>query len=282
MAQIPGPVGAWYRREHYAYTSPLIEVGTVLLDTEMDRRTVVGYPAVHPAEQAFFHKAALLVVERNEDGSSRAIILNRPSSLHMDGWRISFGGPCGVGGLFGVAYKVDTDSRSLVRLQEDREQTDERQVVCLHALGSGGRAWRGVEESRAAEEASWPVLPGGLWATSLEAATGLIERGVADKSEMCVAVGCARWTPGQLETEVARGSWVPACTDSGTLLDATWPAHAGGTASVEALDGLPAWETLMRAVGRSSGETLRRGTHGDSQLAEWVRTRMLPPHLPRS
>ena len=105
----------------------------------------------------------------------------------------------------------------------------------------------------------------------------------ADKSDFCVAVGCARWRAGQLDSEVRRGSWVRLCVDAGTLLDAVSPAptadrtRAGTSTGLEALDGLGAWEALMRAVGRSEGATLQRGTQSDGQLAEWVRTRMLAP-----
>ena len=82
----------------FVYESPLIEVGSLLLDTEMERRTeVFGYPTMRPAEQAFFHKAVVLVVERNADGCTCGVILNRPSALRLDGWRLWFGGPCGTG-----------------------------------------------------------------------------------------------------------------------------------------------------------------------------------------
>jgi putative AlgH/UPF0301 family transcriptional regulator len=262
------------RKTAFAYESPLIERGTVLLDMEMGRKTeIFGYPSMHAPEQIFFHKAVLLVTERSQDGSTSAIILNRKSALQLDGWLLHFGGPCGAGGLFGVGYDV-AESGRLVRLSSDREQPDTRQLICLHSQ---------LELSQVVESLSRPLLPG-LWATSLEGATQLVAAG-AKKSDFYAAVGCARWRPGQLEAEVDRGSWARACVDAGTLLDAVSPGtpaptdcmRAGADVPMEALNGLSAWEDLMRVLGRSEGATLQRGTQSDGMLAEWVRTRMLAP-----
>ena len=266
----------------FAYESPLIEVGACLLDTDMLRRTeMFGYPTVRPTEQAFFHKSVMLIMEHDPERGTSAVILNRPSAMYMDGWRLWYGGPCGAGGLFGVDYVV-TDDGTITKLSADRETPDTREFHCLHSLGAGGRSWRGVTEGEEAEAASQLVLPG-LWTTSLEGARQLVEGGGADKRDLCLAVGSARWRPGQLEEEIARGSWAAVTTDSRSLVDVTWPADVvdpprDGMASLHALDGLAAWEALAVAVGCvAGGDALKRGTQGDGQLAEWVRTRMLPP-----
>ena len=64
----------------FAFESPLIEVGTLLLDTEMQR-----HMTARPAEQAFFHKAVVLLVEHSVGGGTRGIIINRPSAIRLDG-----------------------------------------------------------------------------------------------------------------------------------------------------------------------------------------------------
>ena len=51
----------------FAFESPLIEVGTLLLDTEMQR-----HMTARPAEQAFFHKAVVLLVEHSVGGGTAA------------------------------------------------------------------------------------------------------------------------------------------------------------------------------------------------------------------
>ena len=165
----------------FAFESPLIEVGTLLLDTEMQR-----HMTARPAEQAFFHKAVVLLLEHSVGGGTRGLIINRPSAIRLDGWGIRFGGPCGTGGLFGIQYDVAEDG-ALVQLREDREGPSERQVVCLHELGRGGRDCRGVEQGEAAEELSLAVVPG-LWSTSLQSAQLMVERGDAEKTQVRVRV----------------------------------------------------------------------------------------------
>lgn len=95
-------------------------------------------------------------------------------------------------------------------------------------------------------------------------------------------MGCARWRAGQLETELARGSWALVSADAGTISSTLLSRAARLTADrdpLEPLDGLQAWEDLIRAVGRGDGQALRRGTPSDGQLAEWRRLRLLPPTL---
>jgi len=77
----------------FMYESPLIEQGTVLLaGTDME----YGFAL----RQQFFHKCVLLLIEHNE-GFTKGIILNRPSALELDGWRVWCGhGQVGDGGLF--------------------------------------------------------------------------------------------------------------------------------------------------------------------------------------
>ena len=64
----------------FVYESPLIETGTVLLGgTKQDS----GFAL----RQQFFHKCVLLLLEHSE-GFTKGIILNRPSALEIDGWRV--------------------------------------------------------------------------------------------------------------------------------------------------------------------------------------------------
>ena len=256
----------------FAFASPLIEVGTLLLDTEMQRNMTA-----RPADQAFFHKSVVLLVEHSVEGGTRGLVINRPSAIRLDGWRIRFGGPCGTGGLFGIQYDV-TEDGALVQLSENRDVPSERGVVCLHALGRGGRDYCDAEQAEAAEDLSRAVMPG-LWSTSLQSAQQLVERGHAEKAQLFPTVGCAHWRAEQLEAELARGSWALVSADTGTIGD-TLLAHAARlTPDLEPLDGLQAWERLMRAVGRTDGQVLRQGTPSDSQLAEWRRLHLLPPTL---
>ena len=73
------------------------------------------------------------------------------------------------------------------------------------------------EAGRAAEEVSRRVMPG-LWTANWEGARRLVECGVAEKADLVPIVGHARWRPGQLEQEIARGSWALAAADAGVVI----------------------------------------------------------------
>ena len=121
----------------FVYESPLIEVGSLLLDTEMERRTeVFGYPTMRPAEQAFFHKAVVLVVERSADGCTCGVILNRPSALRLDGWRLCFGGPCGTGAPLPLPRPVHQ------QLQRCSRPSARRRALRYRVRGGRGRKAR--------------------------------------------------------------------------------------------------------------------------------------------
>ena len=76
----------------FVYESPLIEQGTVLLG---GTKQAFGFGL----RQQFFHKCVLLLLQHDE-GFTKGIILNRPSALTLDGWRLWFGGDVAQGGLF--------------------------------------------------------------------------------------------------------------------------------------------------------------------------------------
>ena len=109
----------------YVFESPLIEQGTVLLDTAQDTSTF----ALH---QQYFHKSLCLLLEHG-DGYTKGVLLNRPSGLTIDGWRAWFGGDVATGGFF----------------QGGEDDGLEREVTCLHAL-----------EGEAAARLSLPVIRG--------------------------------------------------------------------------------------------------------------------------
>lgn len=264
----------------YAFESGLIEQGAVLLN-------VPG----RASRQPFFHKSVMLLVEHDSGEGTCGLILNRPSALVLDGWRLWFGGPVGDGNLFG------TDPGVL-------HEKHDRQLVCLHRLGRRGAAWRGVEEGKAAEHVSVAIIDG-VWYTTTKRAQLLVDRGVADKADFRLMVGYAGWAGGQLEAEVAveaeaeeagagrgysGGSWVLASADTRTLLADAWEEADAAEPDLETLDGRRTWEALMRALGRedvvercsSDSPSLspferRDARAADEQLADCVREHLLPP-----
>ena len=74
------------------YATPLIEQGSVILGgTDQE----FGFAL----RQQYFHKCVILLLTHDE-GFTKGIILNRPSALTLDGWRLWFGGDVAQGGLF--------------------------------------------------------------------------------------------------------------------------------------------------------------------------------------
>ena len=168
----------------FVYESPLIEQGTILLGGTQQE---YGFAL----RQQFFHKCVLLLLEHNE-GFTKGIILNRPSALQLDGWRVWCGhGQVGDGGLFAGADAVKGDL----------------EINCLHAL-----------EGELPDRLSTRVIKGVSY-TDLDGAKELVAAGVAQRSDFWVCVGYSGWAPGQLQMEVdERDSWYLAAADSGTLL----------------------------------------------------------------
>ena len=157
----------------YAYESPLIEQGTVLLGgTKME----FGFAL----RQQFFHKSVMLLLQHDES-FTKGIILNRPSALEVEGWRLWCGhGQVAEGGLFVGAAAAK----------------GELEINALHSL-----------DHPRADELSTRVIKGVSY-TSLEGAKELVAAGIAAKGDFWVCAGYSGWAPGQLQMECDdRGSW---------------------------------------------------------------------------
>ena len=71
----------------------------------------------HP-DQQYFHKAAMVLISHDDD-MTVGLILNRPSAIHIDGWRFFYGGPVAEAGLF---HRNDGDA----------VHPEPRMTICLH------------------------------------------------------------------------------------------------------------------------------------------------------
>jgi putative transcriptional regulator len=127
------------------YETPLIEQGSVILGGTQQE---FGFAL----RQQYFHKSVMLLLQ-HDPTFTRGIMLNRPSAMEMDGWRVWFGGDVSEGGLF---HGGSPDGPS---------DAGRREVVCLHSL-----------ESAAAARLSMPIIRG-VAHTTLEGAKALIEQG---------------------------------------------------------------------------------------------------------
>ena len=238
----------------YVYESPLIEQGTVLLGGTKQN---FGFAL----RQQFFHKCVLLLLEHDEQ-FTKGIILNRPSALEMDGWRLWCGhGQVAEGGLF-----VGEDAKM-----------GELEINCLHSL-----------EGLVANKLSKRVIKGVSY-TSLQGAKMMVQAGVAKQSDFYVCVGYSGWAPGQLQMEVdKRDSWYLASADSGTLLKellkqseelpptSYYSSMPGAPSNVDDLLGVETWESLMEGIGRSEDVASSKGGLDDRMLSEWIRVHLLP------
>ena len=152
----------------FVYESPLIEQGTILLGgTKQD----FGFAL----RQQFFHKSVMLLLQ-HDDTFTKGIILNRPSALEVDGWRVWCGhGQVAEGGMF-----VGDDAA-----------VGQLEINALHSL-----------EGFMADRLSTKVIKGVSY-TSLAGAKALVAAGQAMQSDFWVCVGYSGWAAGQLQTEVA-------------------------------------------------------------------------------
>merc|ERR1719353_778269 len=173
--------------------------------------------------QQYFHKSVMLVLQHDES-FTKGIILNRPSGLEIDGWRVWFGGDVCEGGMF-----------------RGKDAKGSAEIVCLHTL-----------DTEAAARLSIEVIPG-VSHTTIEGAKALVAAGQAKREDFWVFVGNAGWAPGQLQGEVDRDSWFLASADSATLLKDLF--RSSGTSSLPAVpsgapppDGIADWERLMVAI----------------------------------
>jgi putative transcriptional regulator len=127
------------------YETPLIEQGSVILGGTQQE---FGFAL----RQQYFHKSVMLLLQ-HDPTFTRGIMLNRPSAMELDGWRVWFGGDVSEGGLFHGGSP------------DEAGEAGRREIVCLHSL-----------ESAAAARLSMPVIRG-VAHTTLEGAKALIEQG---------------------------------------------------------------------------------------------------------
>eukprot|EP00308_Calcidiscus_leptoporus_P000972 CAMPEP_0119379438 /NCGR_PEP_ID=MMETSP1334-20130426/52681_1 /TAXON_ID=127549 /ORGANISM="Calcidiscus leptoporus, Strain RCC1130" /LENGTH=522 /DNA_ID=CAMNT_0007398943 /DNA_START=143 /DNA_END=1708 /DNA_ORIENTATION=- len=233
----------------FVYESPIIEQGTVLLG---GTKQAFGFAL----RQQFFHKCVLLLLQ-HDDTFTKGIILNRPSALTLDGWRLWCGhGQVAEGGLF-----VGSD-----------DAIGDLEINCLHSL-SGFMA----------DRLSNRVIKG-VSCTNLAGAKALVASGAAQQSDFYVCVGYSGWRPGQLQMEVdKRESWYLAATDGGTLLKECLrqakelPPTSDYMPGAAGLLGIETWASLMRGIGRDVDVVKSEGSLADRMLGEWVRAHLLPP-----
>eukprot|EP00980_Cylindrotheca_fusiformis_P023812 scaffold11032_cov122-Cylindrotheca_fusiformis.AAC.13 len=221
----------------YAYDSgEMIEQGSVILGG-VEQEYGFGL------RQQYFHKAAILVLDHDENTFTKGIILNRPTDLMLEDdvnpgkkWRVWFGG----------------DVEGLNAKNPD--------IVCLHSL-----------KNEKASSASIPVMNDIQW-TTFTNAKRLVKAGVADVRDFWVFVGYAGWGPGQLKGELERKSWYMVATDSQTLLKEL-ARQAEGADPRDA--GLDTWTLLMKMIGRGETAKEHSGDFDDLMLKEWALGRLL-------
>jgi hypothetical protein len=108
----------------------------------------------------------------------------------------------------------------------------------------------------------------GIYWTTLDHATKLVQQGLASKGDFWVFVGYAGWGPGQLQREIDRQSWHIAAAHSSVLIQELI-TQAKEADTLEA--GIGVWEKLMSKIGLKDRVDETRGQFADLALKEWVR-----------
>eukprot|EP00930_Biecheleria_cincta_P091155 TRINITY_DN80650_c0_g1_i1.p1 TRINITY_DN80650_c0_g1~~TRINITY_DN80650_c0_g1_i1.p1 ORF type:complete len:552 (-),score=104.39 TRINITY_DN80650_c0_g1_i1:60-1715(-) len=203
----------------WAYESPLIEKGSVLLAAPGDDFTF---------KQQYFHKAIILII-RHDDRGSTGLILNRPTALSThdvdlpgsdlpqdqilkflglspgsEPWKLHFAGDCQGLGLHDATASQESTKQNLF-WEEEPLMT----YRCLHAL-----------DSLAGES---EAVIHGIYLIDAVRARVLVELGKAKKEDFLVLVGYCGWGPGQLQEELDQGSsWTLVAADQKALVSALW------------------------------------------------------------
>lgn len=290
----------------WAYATPLIEMGSLLLSAPGDHFAI---------NQQYFHKTVIFIVEHT-DQFTRGVILNRPTAFTTgdlrdfalspelelpqeflngtDRWNVWCGGDCQ--GLNSRKDPMDLLTGGTV-------------YYCLHAL-------------ERLSALSTEMIIKGVFMIELTTAQRLVAQGEADKEDFLLLVGYCGWGPGQLQGELDRGdTWTMAAADQRVLLGRLREAQAALTVRLEAAsgggrgmdagdvgDGLADWEQLYRALGpefsrrldgkASAGEDGEEGgaagagedeeasvddasldEHTDEMLRRWINRCLIPPRL---
>jgi len=259
----------------WAYPTPLIEKGTVLLSQHSSR---------YALRQQYFHKAVILIVQHDAEGTV-GLILNRPTArsladvsirgldtmedvtLRLSGmlpgssdWNVWFGGDC---------HGLDCKSR--------------QEHYCLH--------------TRADLADAGETIINGVYSIPLSSARALVALGQAEQSDFLLLVGYCGWKRGQLQDEVDAGDrWCVAAADSTALLgdlQCAQKALAERKAGIQSANGhygqLPAAMADVVGDGRSQWEslfsTLKDGDldvdtpvlrEADGAMRYWIESRLLP------
>jgi putative AlgH/UPF0301 family transcriptional regulator len=221
----------------WAYESgTVIEQGAVILGgVEQD----YGFGL----RQQYFHKAAILVLDHDENTFTKGIILNRPTDLMLDDtlnpgvqWQVWYGGD--VQGL----------------------ASSNPEIVCLHTLKDNEVA-----------RVSIPVMNDIQW-TTFDVAKQLVRNNLAKSTDFWVFCGYAGWGPKQLMGELERKSWYMVATDAQTLLKEL----ARLSSNVDPRDaGLETWSLLMHMIGRAETAEEHTGDFDDCMLKEWALKHLL-------
>ncbi|KAJ8598261.1 hypothetical protein CTAYLR_005496 [Chrysophaeum taylorii] len=226
-------------QESWAYETPLIEQGSVLLG---GTRQDFGFAL----RQQYFHKCAVVIVQHDAN-FTKGVIVNRPSQRTLDGWTVWLGGDVCEGGVFAAPSPARRDGKRL-------------DVECLTALDLGNEGSTVVK---------------GVSRCSFDTAKRLVADGKASQSDFWVFCGYAGWVPGQLEGELERGSWFVAAADGGSLLGELLKTRDIFNAESRQLaDGVATWESLMRRIGRDDDVREAAGTLDDKMLRTWVDVRL--------
>ncbi len=132
-----------------------------------------------------FDRTVVFMIEHTPEGAL-GVVINRPSNVKVSDLMTRLG----------IAYQGDPDAPVLVGgpLQRDN-------IIVLHAEGND------PDDSR--------QLGPSLFVGSSSAALGRLFGNPGTRA-LCFA-GYAGWGPGQVESELDRGSWIPAPPDDGLI-----------------------------------------------------------------
>ena len=219
----------------------------------------------HDLNQPYLHKAVVLVLDHDPLEFTQGVVLNRPTDLILTDHDILYDGETVVENDDSGSHN-HTDSTpnawpvqfggDLAGLFDDSRQA---MILCLYKNETSNR--------NLSADIMDPVLAD-ICVTSHAGASTLIQQGLANTTDFVTFYGYCGWEPGQLDRELARGSWTMVTTTADDIWEQLQNQQQSANTSDPRSAGLGMWEYFTKRIGQNA--TRGCNAFGDCMLKAWT------------
>lgn len=244
----------------------LIETGSLVLSKVED---TLG---CHDLRQPYLHKAVILLLDHDPTDFTQGIVLNRPTDLVLNDDDILYDG-----------QSVVVDNTTTTTTTRESKKKAVEKVVNSWPMNFGGDLAGLFDDERQAmivclyrrqcSDAVGDVVLDDLCVTSHAGACDLIRRNEYTVDDFVCFYGFCGWEPGQLQKEIARGSWTMVSTTPDTIWkQLQLQEHRDNNLQHDSKDpraaGLSMWEYWVARLGQNPDQD--RNAFSDLMLKAWA------------